>query len=100
MLLGFSVRAKEHFEATLLESDSDMTHNPSEEQVLHCYCHLVDQIESSSHTLGKDGKFQLFMCLCARWVLTVTLSPTSDYELLYHVVFAAHYPLLVNSCAT
>jgi hypothetical protein len=67
--LFFSVRAKEHFEATLLEPDRDMILHPSEKQVLQCYCNLIDQIGSSSHTLGKDGKFQLFMCLCARWVL-------------------------------
>lgn len=70
----FAVRAKEQFEATLLDSDGDMTPHPSEKQILHCYCNLVNQIGSTSHTLGKDGKFQLFVCLCARWVLLPPLS--------------------------
>ena len=34
--------------------------------ILRCYCHLLDQINTSSQTLGKDGKFQLFICLALR----------------------------------
>ena len=59
---------KEHFQAALVQSDPDVTPDPSEKRVLHGYCNLVEQIGSSSHTLGKDGKFQLFICLCARCV--------------------------------
>jgi hypothetical protein len=66
--LSFPARVKEHFQAALLHSDPDMTPDPSEKRVLHSYCNLVEQIGSSSHTLGKDGKFQLFVCLCARCV--------------------------------
>lgn len=33
---------------------------------LRCYSHLIDQINMFSQTLGKDGKFQLFICLAAR----------------------------------
>ncbi|PNF35070.1 DENN domain-containing protein 5B, partial [Cryptotermes secundus] len=73
-LWDYFLRAKEQFEATLLDSDGDMTPHPSEKQILHCYCNLVNQIGSTSHTLGKDGKFQLFVCLCARWVLLPPLS--------------------------
>lgn len=35
--------------------------------ILRCYCHLIDQINTFSQTLGKDGKFQLFVCLSARY---------------------------------
>lgn len=35
---------------------------------LRCYCHLIDQINLFSQTLGKDGKFQLFICLAARYI--------------------------------
>ncbi|XP_069674606.1 DENN domain-containing protein 5B isoform X2 [Periplaneta americana] len=65
-LWDYFLRAKEHFEVTLTDPDAESTPNPQEEKVLRCYCHLIDQIGSSSHTLGKDGKFQLFVCLCAR----------------------------------
>ena len=34
--------------------------------VLRYYCHLLDQINTFSQTLGKDGKFQLFICLATR----------------------------------
>ncbi|XP_021923906.1 DENN domain-containing protein 5A isoform X4 [Zootermopsis nevadensis] len=77
-LWDYFLRAKEHFEAALLETDPDMTRNSLEEQVLYCYCHLVDQIESSRRTLGKDGKFQLLVCLCAReHLLSRMLRPLS-----------------------
>lgn len=65
-LWDYFLRAKEYFEATLTDPDAELTPTPQEEKVLRCYCHLIDQIGSSSHTLGKDGKFQLFVCLCAR----------------------------------
>jgi hypothetical protein len=34
--------------------------------VWRCYCHLIDEINSMKHSLGKDGKFQLFICLSLR----------------------------------
>ena len=34
--------------------------------ILRCYNHLIDQINTFSQTLGKDGKFQLFICLLTR----------------------------------
>lgn len=37
--------------------------------VWRCYCHLIDEIQSASHALGKDGKFQLFICLGVRFVV-------------------------------
>ena len=63
-----AVRAKEHFEMMLLEPEQESTPTSEEEKILRCYCHLLEQIGNSSHTLGKDGKFQLFVCLCARFV--------------------------------
>ncbi|KAJ1528747.1 hypothetical protein ONE63_007135 [Megalurothrips usitatus] len=30
------------------------------------YCELINNVDQCSHTLGKDGKFQLFICLAAR----------------------------------
>ncbi|XP_050081320.1 DENN domain-containing protein 5B isoform X3 [Anopheles maculipalpis] len=34
--------------------------------VWHCYCHLMDEINNVKQTLGKDGRFQLFICLSLR----------------------------------
>ncbi|XP_075214645.1 DENN domain containing pinstripe isoform X2 [Lycorma delicatula] len=33
---------------------------------VHYYCHLVQRIQSRSHTLGKDGRFQQFVCVSVR----------------------------------
>ncbi|CAG9792048.1 unnamed protein product [Diatraea saccharalis] len=34
--------------------------------IWRCYCHLMDEINTVGRTLGKDGKFQLFICLSLR----------------------------------
>ncbi|XP_066992829.2 DENN domain-containing protein 5B [Anabrus simplex] len=81
-LWDYFVRVKEQFEAILVEDPCQKDNlsvnvgSPSrrsaerrlvrERDILQCYCHLVNLICSSSHSLGKDGKFQLFVCLCAR----------------------------------
>lgn len=34
--------------------------------IWRCYNHLMDEINNVTTTLGKDGKFQLFICLSLR----------------------------------
>ncbi|XP_055707091.1 DENN domain-containing protein 5A isoform X3 [Phlebotomus papatasi] len=34
--------------------------------IWRCYCHLMDEINNVTQSLGKDGKFQLFICLSLR----------------------------------
>ncbi|XP_055385586.1 DENN domain-containing protein 5B isoform X2 [Condylostylus longicornis] len=44
--------------------------------VWRCFVYLIDEINSVTNSLGKDGKFQLFMCLCLReHILHRMLSP-------------------------
>lgn len=66
------MRVKELFELELLEESSgnrtaSLERNHQETvAVWRCYCHLVDEIQTGSKALGKDGKFQLFICLSVR----------------------------------
>lgn len=73
----FAVRIKDYFEIQLvkescLSDNSDVSRSTMDRghletaAVWRCYCHLVDEIQSGSHSLGKDGKFQLFICLSVR----------------------------------
>lgn len=74
----YLLRVKENFEMSLLEEMDEYSkrinrdrrqHHAENNQrftILRCYCHLIDQINTFSQTLGKDGKFQLFICLSAR----------------------------------
>lgn len=92
-----SVKVKEQFEASLVEevvetvrggassnSNSPPTSSSSPEEppacsqvspaarheltaIWRCYIHLMDEINNVSQSLGKDGKFQLFICLSLRW---------------------------------
>lgn len=72
-----AVRVKENFEISLLEQMDEYSQRLKRDRrmyaesnqrftILRCYCHLIDQINMFSQTLGKDGKFQLFICLAAR----------------------------------
>ncbi|KAL3266985.1 hypothetical protein HHI36_011133 [Cryptolaemus montrouzieri] len=71
-LWDYLVWIKEEFEVCLMEEGTG-TRSASLERnhqktlaVWRCYCHLVDEIMCSSKALGKDGKFQLFICLSVR----------------------------------
>lgn len=37
--------------------------------IWRCYVHLMDEINNVTQTLGKDGKFQLFICLSLRLLI-------------------------------
>jgi hypothetical protein len=71
-LWDYFVRVKEQFEGELLEESAgnrtaSLERNHQETvAVWRCYCHLVDEIMCTSKALGKDGKFQLFICLSVR----------------------------------
>ncbi|XP_017883207.1 DENN domain-containing protein 5B isoform X2 [Ceratina calcarata] len=85
----YLLRVKENFEISLLEEmdeysqrlnrDRRVRANNQRFAILRCYCHLIDQINMFSQTLGKDGKFQLFICLAAReQLLHAMLRPMSE----------------------
>ncbi|XP_020280148.1 DENN domain-containing protein 5B isoform X2 [Pseudomyrmex gracilis] len=86
----YLLRVKENFEISLLEQMDEYSQRLKRDRrvyaesnqrftILRCYCHLIDQINMFSQTLGKDGKFQLFICLAAReQLLHPMLRPMSD----------------------
>ncbi|XP_077285718.1 DENN domain containing pinstripe [Arctopsyche grandis] len=102
----YFVRVKEVFEQNLTEEcldsssesssgvysyhSSNASTNRSQEHttIWRCYCHLMDEINNAGHALGKDGKFQLFICLSLRehWLhrmlvpMSVTRVTTEMYE--------------------
>ncbi|KAG5882112.1 hypothetical protein JTB14_016875 [Gonioctena quinquepunctata] len=71
-LWDYFVRVKEQFETELLEEvtgsrTASLERNHQETvAVWRCYCHLIDEMTHTSKTLGKDGKFQQFICLSVR----------------------------------
>ncbi|XP_031781796.1 DENN domain-containing protein 5A isoform X2 [Nasonia vitripennis] len=86
----YLIRVKENFEMTLLEEMDEYSQRLNRDKRLHaernqkfavlrCYSHLLDQINTFSQTLGKDGKFQLFICLATReQLLHHILRPMSE----------------------
>ncbi|XP_076681665.1 DENN domain containing pinstripe isoform X2 [Andrena cerasifolii] len=86
----YLLRVKENFEISLLEEMDEYSQRLKRDRRAHvesnqrfatlrCYCHLIDQINMFSQTLGKDGKFQLFICLAVReQLLHSMLRPMSD----------------------
>ncbi|KAL1509617.1 hypothetical protein ABEB36_004327 [Hypothenemus hampei] len=71
-LWDYFVRVKDQFEQNLIDELSgnktaSLERNHQETvAVWRCYCHLIDEIRNTSKNLGKDGKFQLFICLGVR----------------------------------
>ncbi|XP_045479096.1 DENN domain-containing protein 5B isoform X1 [Harmonia axyridis] len=71
-LWDYLVWVKEEFESNLMEEHTGTRSSSLERNhqktvaVWRCYSHLVEEILSSSKALGKDGKFQLFICLSVR----------------------------------
>ncbi|XP_043514486.1 DENN domain-containing protein 5B isoform X2 [Frieseomelitta varia] len=86
----YLLRVKENFEISLLEEMDEYSQRLNRDRRIHaennrrfatlrCYCHLIDQINMFSQTLGKDGKFQLFICLATReQLLHSMLRPMSE----------------------
>ncbi|XP_058788687.1 DENN domain-containing protein 5B isoform X1 [Phymastichus coffea] len=86
----YFIRVKENFQMSLLEEMDDYSSRLNRDKrlqaerkqkyaILRCYCHLLDQINTFSQTLGKDGKFQLFICLATReQLLHLMLRPMSE----------------------
>lgn len=37
------------------------------------YCNLMTKINSAAETVGKDGKFQIFVCVGIRYIFLITL---------------------------
>ncbi|KAI4485582.1 hypothetical protein M0802_012704 [Mischocyttarus mexicanus] len=87
----YLLRVKANFEISLLEEEMDeysqklnrsrILHSKSSQwcTIMRRYCDLVEKINIFTPTLGKDGKFQLFICLAARdKLLCPMLRPMSE----------------------
>ncbi|CAB3236116.1 unnamed protein product [Arctia plantaginis] len=73
----YFAKVKDEFKLSLCDEQTTqnnkscgMAYNCRQDQehraIWRCYCHLMDEINSVGRTLGKDGKFQLFICLSLR----------------------------------
>ncbi|XP_050342201.1 DENN domain-containing protein 5B isoform X3 [Nymphalis io] len=73
----YFARVKDEFKMSLCDESNvqsnkgcGVAYNCRQDQehraIWRCYCHLMDEINSVGRSLGKDGKFQLFICLSLR----------------------------------
>ncbi|XP_028177390.1 DENN domain-containing protein 5B isoform X4 [Ostrinia furnacalis] len=95
----YFARVKDEFKMSLCDEQSSQSnkscgvaYNCRQDQehrsIWRCYCHLMDEINTVGRTLGKDGKFQLFICLSLRehWLhrmlvpMSMTRVTTEMYE--------------------
>ncbi|CAF4935992.1 unnamed protein product [Pieris macdunnoughi] len=95
----YFMRVKDEFKMSLCDEGNlqgnkscGVAYNCRQDQehraIWRCYCHLMDEINSVGRTLGKDGKFQLFVCLSLRehWLhrmlvpMSMTRVTTEMYE--------------------
>ena len=72
LLAVYTVRVKEFFQSVLQEEGygnlTPVEDGEYHEQIdtMKAYSELIQKIHSYAESLGKDGKFQLFICLSAR----------------------------------
>ncbi|XP_021965831.1 DENN domain-containing protein 5B isoform X2 [Folsomia candida] len=71
-LWDYFVQVGEVFAGRLQEEEDEEDDNTAE---MSCYCTLVRKINAHANTLGKHGRFQLLICLCAREHLLPRLPP-------------------------
>ncbi|XP_041972649.1 DENN domain-containing protein 5B isoform X2 [Aricia agestis] len=72
----YFARVKDEFKMSLCDETNvqskgcGVAYNCRQDQehraIWRCYCHLLDEVNSVGRALGKDGKFQLFVCLSLR----------------------------------
>ncbi|KAG8226107.1 hypothetical protein J437_LFUL006736 [Ladona fulva] len=107
-LWDYFVKVKEEFLANRRDGEKREGRRSEsktrEKSTVRQYCRLIEQICNSSRTLGKDGKFQLFICLGVREHLLhrmigplsssrTTLEMFEDYSFLRnpsHSTFLSH----------
>ncbi|KAG8182527.1 hypothetical protein JTE90_002064 [Oedothorax gibbosus] len=82
-LWDFFVKVCNHLESQQQEEDEATSPMPcpnlEEALVKRSFCALVDKIANASCSVGKDGKFQLFICIAARdHLLHRLLKPLSE----------------------
>lgn len=68
MIVSISARVRDQFEISLAD-DPGVSLDEQQENayaVMRVYCRLIESIDTLSHSLGKDGKFQLLVCLSIR----------------------------------
>lgn len=73
LCINFTVKVQEAFGRKVTNEDFELIivnddGSGSSEHVVNVslYCELIRKINFHANSLGKDGKFQLFVCLSAR----------------------------------
>ena len=61
-------RVLAYFDSILADDERyEMTYEGR--QAMLSYCHVVSRINESKQSMGKDGRFQIFICIGVRYVL-------------------------------
>ena len=55
---------QEYFEKLLVDESCRI--EGEVRKVIEAYCHMISRISNASEDLGKDGRFQVFVCLGIR----------------------------------
>lgn len=49
-----------------VHEEKEMTNEGSIDDEVDYFCKLISEIQNSSHSLGKEGRFQVFICVTVR----------------------------------
>lgn len=63
----FTEKVKQHFE-NVLTGEVRQPISDGAKAAYWIYCNFLNKINSATESVGKDGKFQIFVCVGIRWV--------------------------------
>lgn len=75
LMLCCTVRVKEE-EETVIDRDDELEY----------FCKLVTEVQNANNSLGKEGRFQVFICVAIRWVVFYESGLPSTYVLRNYVM--------------
>ena len=64
-LFFFAERVLSYFDSVLADDERYELSNEGRQAMLS-YCHVVSRINESKQSMGKDGRFQIFICIGVR----------------------------------
>lgn len=65
MNLGLTEKVASYFDGLFL-SDERSEVTPEARIIMNSFCHVISRINQASQTVGKDGRFQIFICIGVR----------------------------------
>lgn len=55
-----------HLSLVKVKEEKELSNEGSYDDEVDYFCKLISEIQNSNHSLGKEGRFQVFICVTVR----------------------------------